>query len=72
MVVKLRGVIINLDQQNKISEKQIKLLKKESDLVKVYATELEKELAKKQRNNKILASTSSILGGLLVVLFVGL
>lgn len=72
IVVKLRAVIINLEDQNEISEKQIKLVRKEADLVKIYAKELEKELAKKQRNNKILASTSSILGGLLVVLFVGL
>lgn len=72
IVVKLREVIINLEDQNEISEKQINLVKKEVDLVKIYAKELEKELAKKQRNNKILASTSSILGGLLVVLFVGL
>lgn len=71
-MVKLRAVIINLEDQNEISEKQIKLVRKEADLVKIYAKELEKELAKKQRNNKILASTSSILGGLLVVLFVGL
>lgn len=72
IVIGLRRVIENLEDQNEISEKQINLVKKEVDLVKIYAKELEKELAKKQRNNKILASTSSILGGLLVVLFVGL
>ena len=72
IVIELRGIIINLEDQNEISEKQIKLVQKEADFVKIYAKELEKELAKKQRNNKILASTSSILGGLLVVLFVGL
>lgn len=70
IVIELRRVIENLETQNELTEDQIKLLKKESDLLQNHVREQDKELAVRQRKIKFLrffATASTTLSGVLLL-----
>ena len=70
IVIELRRVIENLETQNELTEDQIQLLKKESDLLQNHVREQDKELAVRQRKIKFLrlfATASTTLSGVLLL-----
>ncbi len=70
IVIELRRFIENLETQNELTEDQIQLLKKESDLLQNHVREQDKELAVKQRKIKFLrffATASTTLSSVLLL-----
>ena len=70
IVIELRRVIVNLETQNELTEDQIQLLKKESDLLQNHVREQDKELAAKKRKIKFLrffATASTALSSVLLL-----
>ena len=70
IVIELRRVIVNLETQNELTEDQIQLLKKESDLLQNHVREQDEELAVRQRKIKFLrffATASTALSSVLLL-----
>ena len=70
IVIELRRVIVNLETQNELTEDQIQLLKKESDLLQNHVREQDKELAAKKRKIKFIrffATASTALSSVLLL-----
>ena len=72
IVIEMRRVIENLETQNQLTEDQIQLLKKESDLLQNHVREQDKELAVRKRKIKFLrffATASTTLSSVLLLVF---